>query len=94
MFARKSSGAMSARFLLNVNGDSLTCLTPQFDPVQGTVVFGSALWGYAFTLETFAALYAAKTHDSRSKEGTPKRTPQEVKPIEILIALDCIAFAH
>jgi len=32
----------------------------QVDPVRGTVAFGSALYGWAFTLSRFARTYAEK----------------------------------
>lgn len=32
----------------------------QVDPVKGTVAFGSALFGWAFTLTRFARIYAEK----------------------------------
>lgn len=39
----------------------LTALvSPQIDPVLGTVGFGSGLHGWAFTLKQFAEMYVAK----------------------------------
>src|SRR5690606_39738555 len=34
--------------------------TQQVDPVRGTVAFGSALFGWAFTLTKFARIYSSK----------------------------------
>lgn len=32
----------------------------QVDPINGTVAFGAAIYGWAFTLKTFARMYADK----------------------------------
>lgn len=34
--------------------------TQQVDPTRGTVAFGSALFGWAFTLTKFARIYSSK----------------------------------
>merc|ERR1711935_885811 len=39
----------------------------QVDPVNGTVAFGSALFGWAFTITMFAKVYAKKFGVERSK---------------------------
>ena len=39
----------------------------QVDPVRGTVAFGSALFGWAFTLTRFAKIYSEKFKVENSK---------------------------
>lgn len=47
--------------------DDMGANSLQVDPIDGNVAFGSALFGWAFTLNTFAKAYAKKFNIDKSK---------------------------
>jgi U5 small nuclear ribonucleoprotein component len=62
---RAAGGGTAAAAPTNgtANGSSSSSSTPLLDPVKGNVAFASAMYGYSFTLRSFAALYKAVCGD-------------------------------
>ena len=58
---RAAGGGTASTPANGSNGSSSS--TPLLDPVKGNVAFASAMYGYSFTLRSFAALYKAVCGD-------------------------------
>jgi U5 small nuclear ribonucleoprotein component len=59
----RAAGGGTTAAAAAANGSDGSSSTPLLDPVKGNVAFASALYGYSFTLRSFAALYKAVCGD-------------------------------